>query len=82
MQFTAQNQMFQHMKIICQGHISNPDSDLSTLLTHKPLGKEIYNKQPPKILKALHSSYNAWQVFSIHHVASPRAVHQTLISYS
>lgn len=74
--------MFLHMKIVCQGHINNPSTDLSTQLTRKPLGKEIYNKQPPKILRALPSSCDAWQGSSIHHVASPRAVHQTLISYS
>lgn len=51
--------MFLRMKIVYQGHASSPGSDLSSLLTRKPLGKEIYNKQPPKILRALHSSYNA-----------------------
>lgn len=65
-------------KITCQGHSSNAGSDLGTLLTCSPLGEEIYNKQPPKIPKPP----QLLQGSSLHHRASPRALHQTLISPS
>lgn len=65
-------------KIISQGHNSNAGCDLSTLLTCSPLGKEIYNNQPPRIPKPP----QLLQGSSLHHRASPRALHQTLISLS
>lgn len=63
-------------KITSQGHSSSSGCDLSTLLTCSPLGKEIYHKQPPRIPKPP----QPLQGSSLHHGASPRALHQILIS--